>query len=544
MSAIEAVFSWLLCCQMPLSTGGFCKAISCTLDHCPALTPIAILDMCSSFVVVDKTLDMFRFVHLSVQEYLLSKEPYSKPLCHSRILLSCLNFLSTDDFRTSPHRHDQSRVGMPWQYQGAKANLECPAPYMIPFWPRHLDLSEEYGHSDLVLNQLSVFFHQSFAEWIETTRIIVLPGELLLSSFEPRLGRFLKMTESQISHYEPRLELLLGIPEYYRYMELAQTRASCPNPLSAIIVLGCAEVLERGLDVNINDLCNGVKPLLWACQHRNFDAVRWLLQHGADPNEQSSHSSKQPLLLGAVKKQDVAVTRVMVSKGTLHTVEKEDSHQINFIWASHSHDWRLKQLLDDHAVDNQLWKILRDAHLNDAQTARVKDFFRRNHGVLKLSKNNRETPIHDAVTKNYPFESGRLAEHGARLSDKAPIDVALRLRDLPMLSLLLSYGAEVNEQILRDWCQPSTSGPPSPDDCRSVNEVFAKHGIPYRLPGSCAEWRSSSHTNAIGKPAYRGRQLMAYLMGTWLYCRRNELRVKRHSIGPSASEIYNQAQEP
>ena len=519
MNVVEAVFSWLLCCNMPLSPEAFVQAISYTLEDRPILTTTAIVDMCFGFVVIDESMNVFRFAHHSLQEYLQNKKPYSAAFCHSRILVGCLNHLSTNDFRISPTRRNKSKLEKTWQNQGTEAVLRCPGSYMCLFWPTHLDLSGDYGHKDPVMEKLLVFFRQSFTEWVETARIMMLPGRWNKSSYDPRLG------------------LLLGTPEYYRYMKLSQPRAPRPNPLSAIIVLGCAEILERGLVVDLSTPCNGVNPLIWACQHRNLDAIKWLLSHGADPNEESLHSLKQPPLLDAVEEQEVAITRVMVSYGTLHTIERRYNRQAVLIWTAHGSNPRSERLLADHATGNNLPKIVRELYPNDVRAIRVNDLLASTRGLLSLKKDQGEVSMYDAITKNPLFTSGLLTEHNARLSDKTAINVALRHQDLSMLDLLLRHGAKVNKQILADWFQSSTSGTPNLDECHAINRVFSEHGIYYQLPTLGTQWEASSDPNAVGKSSCRGRQLMVYIMATWLYC------LKKQRACPSLGVNCDQSRE-
>ena len=207
-SVIEAAFSWLLHCRMPLSKDAFAKAVSYTLDGCPKLTLAAILDACFNFIEIDETMNVFRFTHLSVREYLLKKRIFRPALANSQILLSYLNHISTHSFRISPNRYDKYEVRMNWQYQGTKAVLKCPSSYIYLFWPTHLGLSEECRFVDRVSKQLTTFFRQSFADWVETARVIVLSGQMQESSYEPRLGLFLRAREYYGSLWSSRSRVL------------------------------------------------------------------------------------------------------------------------------------------------------------------------------------------------------------------------------------------------------------------------------------------------------------------------------------------------
>ena len=64
----------LLCLQEPLKSRDFIQ----TLKHCreeePDLSSELLLDLCFNFVIQDCELDIFRFAHLSVQEFLEIKD--------------------------------------------------------------------------------------------------------------------------------------------------------------------------------------------------------------------------------------------------------------------------------------------------------------------------------------------------------------------------------------------------------------------------------------------------------------------------------------
>src|SRR5204863_1784612 len=53
-----------------------------------------VLDMCCNFVILDEDLDVFRFAHLSVREFLEARGEYEKTIAHTlaaeRCLVSCL----------------------------------------------------------------------------------------------------------------------------------------------------------------------------------------------------------------------------------------------------------------------------------------------------------------------------------------------------------------------------------------------------------------------------------------------------------------------
>ena len=94
---VQNAFRFLLCAQEKLSTGGLLKALSFLDPKNPPLSPGLLLDLCFNFIDVDSELDVFRFVHLSVREYLESKDGYERTSNHALAAECCLRFLSSDE---------------------------------------------------------------------------------------------------------------------------------------------------------------------------------------------------------------------------------------------------------------------------------------------------------------------------------------------------------------------------------------------------------------------------------------------------------------
>lgn len=83
----------LLCLQTPLRTGDFMLAL-CSCEEA-SLSAEDLLDLCSSFIVLDKGLDIFRFAHLSVREFLETQDAYEPDRNHALMAELCLKYLSS-----------------------------------------------------------------------------------------------------------------------------------------------------------------------------------------------------------------------------------------------------------------------------------------------------------------------------------------------------------------------------------------------------------------------------------------------------------------
>ena len=94
---VKNAFRFLLCAQEELSTGSLLKALSVLDPENPPLSPNLLLDLCFNFIDVDSQLNVFRFAHLSVREYLESKSDFERTSNHALAAESCVRLLSSDE---------------------------------------------------------------------------------------------------------------------------------------------------------------------------------------------------------------------------------------------------------------------------------------------------------------------------------------------------------------------------------------------------------------------------------------------------------------
>lgn len=86
---IDNAMKWLLCAQQKLRASGFLAAVAGNLDTSEGdITIDDILDLCNNFVVYDDQLDVFRFAHLSVREF-LEKLPDFMQISCCRLTAEC-----------------------------------------------------------------------------------------------------------------------------------------------------------------------------------------------------------------------------------------------------------------------------------------------------------------------------------------------------------------------------------------------------------------------------------------------------------------------
>ena len=138
----------LLCLQTPLRTGDFMLAL-CSCEDAE-LSAEDLIDLCSNFVVLDTALDVFRFAHLSVREFLEIKADYEPDRNHAVIAKLCLKYLSAgtvtkdtghlndeiarlelDSEKDNPsslvlvHKHPSKAAASLWRMGGEITSLAC-----------------------------------------------------------------------------------------------------------------------------------------------------------------------------------------------------------------------------------------------------------------------------------------------------------------------------------------------------------------------------------------------------------------------------------
>lgn len=94
---VENAFQFLLCARDKLHTRGLLKALSLLDPENPPLSQDSFLDLCFNFVDVDYQLDVFRFAHLSVREYLEARNMYERTSNHALAAQCCIRLLSSEE---------------------------------------------------------------------------------------------------------------------------------------------------------------------------------------------------------------------------------------------------------------------------------------------------------------------------------------------------------------------------------------------------------------------------------------------------------------
>ena len=170
---VQCALRWLLCSNVVWDTATFLTLISSSSYHkaTDKLSRDALLDLCFHFIIHDAELDVFRFSHLSVREYLESLDSYQLDASHAFAAEYCLRLL-TFELRIRPGRgsHLGTRTEDP-----PHGNLDI-IKYAHFYWGHHLQMSNQYRFAEplrtlfptFAMNQheiSSYFFRWNWSIW-------------------------------------------------------------------------------------------------------------------------------------------------------------------------------------------------------------------------------------------------------------------------------------------------------------------------------------------------------------------------------------------
>ncbi|MCJ1382729.1 hypothetical protein MMC17_005842, partial [Xylographa soralifera] len=153
----KKAFKWLLCAQRPLESLEFIAAVDLHGQHSKKSNDI-LLDMCCNLVVLDVELDIFRFAHLSVREYIEDLDEYTNIEIHKLAAERCIDTYICKTFK--PSTTEQNNVLIP---------------YATLYWPVHCQYIKCHL-TDKLKGKIRQFALQDggvsplFLNWISATR--------------------------------------------------------------------------------------------------------------------------------------------------------------------------------------------------------------------------------------------------------------------------------------------------------------------------------------------------------------------------------------
>ena len=275
---IDAVYCWLLAARSNLKTTQFIGAISATVGRDADISREVILDLCFNLVIIDKALDVFRFAHLSVQEYVESKSEYELSQAHATVAIGCFSYLSANHHIPA----------IPAQAQNLANGSFSFYKYASRSWADHLQCAGKKGHLRPVLDAFFEFCAHGYQPWTEF------------------IGLGSKVLKPCVQHTRVKGKAFSIFNLHVLYD---------PTPIYLAAALGIWEIFELEAYNNMkcfNRYSRG--PLTIACKFNQIETVRWMLNHGADPNEQNGLLDDYPLAVAAAKESS-DLARLLIKYG-------------------------------------------------------------------------------------------------------------------------------------------------------------------------------------------------------------------------------------
>jgi ankyrin repeat protein len=370
---------------------------------------IAIVDGGDSQVV--------QFSHFSVKEYLTSdrlanangdvSRYYILPeSAHTILAQACLGVL----LRLDDHVEKDTAKDIPL------------GEYAAEHWVDHAQFKDV---SSRIRDAMEYFFDADkphFAAWLQ-----VHDNDIDIGPFDiqPIYGGGPLYYASLCGFYDHTKHLVVKHPEH---VNARGGRMVCP--LGAALYgehLQVAELLyEHDADVRVRD---GMEWTLLHVASRNglVDAVRWLLNHGADANAQVNNGGWTPLLLGAWNKHLEIVQMLLEHHADIHA--RNARGEVAMHLAAYCPSW-LYNFGPGHRVNLNILQLLLD------------------HGADVNTKDNEgSTPLHHSSFKNEDGFGGKGSVEGTRLllEHGANIDAGNNKGDTPFLVALEAGHHEMAE---------------------------------------------------------------------------------------------------
>ncbi|KAI9853467.1 MAG: hypothetical protein M1824_001230 [Vezdaea acicularis] len=316
-STAEKTMKWLLGAKCPLRTHELIAAVS--VDNKGRILKISteeLLDMCCNLITVDSELDIFRFAHLSVKEYLEQDRPeFSVLEIDALITERCI------DTYTHASRSKRLSVG---EGNDAVSKQNCILKsYATIYWPFHYRNIEREDLQDQCKEKIREFLFydgqatEPFATWMQDTY---------------------KVSETLRWDHPLRESLRASL-------------SSPPTPLFLACQFGLSTVLEELIPSESFD-CNkrnndGTPGLSLAVLQRHKDVVRLLLASGANI-EASNDIGDTALHQAAACGDEDMVQLLLLSGANVAALDPRGSTALHMA-AAHGHEVVVQLLLTSGA---------------------------------------------------------------------------------------------------------------------------------------------------------------------------------------------------
>jgi len=403
---------WVQCSYEPLRSETLLDAVTVGIGgsgefsrNCTAVGPTDLLKACQNLLILDERLNVFRFAHLSVEEYMETQQ--LKVDSHTEIAKVCLSLVCTSSVWGD---YNEEETAEPTQYKNRHL-----LSYAATFWPWHLS-HDRYENSQTLTVLWDRFVSgPTYQHWLEYhptginrwrdigsdsfwRRWRALqegPQDLLtcvcVFGLAPELGKVLK------SQPETLLDRLLFFPCRFGDLEVARL------------------LIDRGVDLSPVD-GYGMTPLNTALRHGHEASAQLLIERGANLST-ADWLGMTPLHI-ALREGHQASAQLLIEWGADLSTADEGGQTPLHAALRHGHE-AAAQLLIERGVDFSAADEL---------------------GV---------TPLHTTLRHGYEASALLLIERGANLSavdgdGMTPLHIALQWGHVALAQLLIERGADLS----------------------------------------------------------------------------------------------------
>ena len=400
-----------------------------------------------------KSDQIVRFVHFSVQEYLLSTSDVKLPqmnklqlsdraFCHERLARTCLQYLVYDDFL----QHVNSTL----EEFDKKDRKYALLGYAGKCWGLHTKRCWPLPQSIITLcNQL---LDPQNAKWLSYSEVV---GGRANGSYERFISRFRESYPSPLFYAS-----LWGIVRTMQFLindrneDVNHVGGLYGNPLGAAAAHGYEDavllLLQQGADINLSAGQFGT-PISGAAACGSLKTVELLLLNGSDVNLKGGWWDEPPLIAASRydnRKTAEAIVELLLDAGAdLEAADSKGETVVHKFAASGATNV-LKLLVARHANvnrrDSDGETPLHLAIIEARQSASL--FLIRNGADLTITDNFKDTALHIAAETDQTASISELLDHGADINAQSshgdtPLLFASRESNLAAVELLLERGA-------------------------------------------------------------------------------------------------------
>ena len=454
-----AAFRWIQCSYEPLCSETLLDAITAEtssdqgeFSQKDTITADGLLKVCHGFLIFDNQLNVFRFAHLSVDEYLETGLP--KAVSHSEIARVCLSLLCTPG---SWDTYDKTLKTEEGRYRDRHLLL-----YSTVFWPWHVSCCGEinnYQMLTLLCNKLlSEANHQRWRNY----HSLIWEWNYYIYTKDDYWKRVGTLQQESYSNDTLYSVCVFGLSSMFTTIFKSKplvSKAYMGRLLLLPSQFGDLEIarllIGGGADISVADK-NRQTPLHHAVESGHEVVARLLIGGGAEVAT-ADEDGKTPLHLAARKGYE-AVARLLIDGGADVSVASKDGQKPLYHAMVNGHEAVARLLIGEGAdvttADKDVWTLL---HLAARKGYEAVARLLIDGGTdVSVANKNGQTPLYHATAKGHEAVARLLIGEGADVTtaDKdglTPLHFAAWKGYEAVARLLIDEGADVITADKNGW---------------------------------------------------------------------------------------------